>query len=67
MCIRDRVVVVVQTKHATATHNPNQISLSILRGNHVYVGLLLDGIPHGEGTITFSDGQTFKTVFDKGA
>jgi hypothetical protein len=37
------------------------------RGGHVYVGPLLDGVPHGEGVITFSDGETFKKVFDKGA
>jgi hypothetical protein len=37
------------------------------RGNHVYVGPLMDGVPHGEGTITFADGESFKKVFDKGS
>ncbi len=38
----------------------------LCRGDHVYVGPLLDGIPHGEGTISFSDGQVFKKEFNKG-
>jgi hypothetical protein len=38
-----------------------------LRGNHVYVGPLLDGVPHGEGSIAFSDGETINKVFDRGA
>jgi hypothetical protein len=37
------------------------------RGNHLYVGPLLDGVPHGQGVLTFADGAEYKNDFNMGA